>query len=74
MSKRGERLLDRMRHNPADWRIEDIKTLCDSFDLDFDRPPSGSHYGISDPSQALHVTVPFARPIKRDIFASWSAS
>ncbi len=23
------------------------------------------HYGVSDLSQALHVTVPFARPIKR---------
>lgn len=61
MSKRGEKLLDRMRHNPADWRIE----VCESFGLDIDRRPNGSHYGISDSSQALHVTVPLARPIKR---------
>lgn len=65
MSTRGEKLLERMRRNPADWRIEDVKGLCASFDLDFDRRPNGSHYGVSDPSQALHVTVPFARPIKR---------
>jgi len=65
MSKRGEKLLDRMRRNPADWRIEDVKALCDSFGIDLDRRPNGSHYGISDPSQSLHVTVPFARPIKR---------
>ncbi len=61
---RGEKLLERMRANPRDWRIEDVKTLCGAFDLDFDAPPGGSHYGVSDPTQERHVTVPFARPIK----------
>jgi len=61
---RGEKLLQRMRDNPRDWRIEDVRTLCVAFDLDFDAPPGGSHYGVSDPSQEQHVTVPFARPIK----------
>ena len=65
MGKRGQKLLDRMRRNPADWRIEDVKALCDSFGLDLDQRPNGSHYGVSAPGQAFHVTVPFARPIKR---------
>ena len=65
MGKRGEKMLERMRRNPEDWRIEDVRSLCESFGLDFDRPPGGSHYGISDPTQAFHLTLPSARPIKR---------
>ena len=61
---RGERLLARMRANPRDWRIQDVETLCRAIGLDFDRPSGGSHYGISDPTQLAHPTVPFARPIK----------
>lgn len=61
---RGDKLLARMRANPRDWRIQDIETLCRSFGLDCDRPSGGSHYGISDPTQTAHLTVPFARPIK----------
>jgi hypothetical protein len=61
---RGEKFLERMRRNPRDWRTEDVKTLCAAFDLDFDAPAGGSHYGVSDPTQQRHVTVPFARPIK----------
>ncbi len=61
---RRDKLLDRMRHNPRDWRIDDVKTLCAAFDVDLDSPPGGSHYGASDPTQAYVITVPFARPIK----------
>jgi hypothetical protein len=61
---RGEKLLERMRRNPHDWRIEDVKTLCNAFDIDLDRPSGGSHYGVSDPSRVHALTVPFARPIK----------
>lgn len=61
---RGEKLLERMRTSPRDWRIEDVKTLCAAFEIDLDRPPGGSHYGVSDPTQERHVTIPFRRPIK----------
>jgi hypothetical protein len=64
MGRRGEKLLERMRANSRGWRIEEVKALCELLDLDFDRPPRGSHWGVSDASQAHHVTVPFARPIK----------
>jgi hypothetical protein len=43
---RAEKLLD--AEDPRDRRIEDVKTLCAVFGLYFDRPPGGSHYGISD--------------------------
>lgn len=53
-----------MRANPRDWRIEDVATVCKAFELDLDRPPGGSHYGVSASGWRHHVTVPFARPIK----------
>lgn len=53
-----------MRANPRDWRIEDVRAVCKAFALDLDRPPGGSHYGVSAPGWRQHVTVPFARPIR----------
>lgn len=64
MTKRGGKLLERMRANPRDWRIEHVRAVCKTFELDLDRPPRGSHYGVSAPGWRQHVTVPFARPIK----------
>jgi hypothetical protein len=61
---RGAKLLERMRANPRDWRIEDVKTLCAAFALELDSPPGGSHYGVKDASQEHRLTVPFRRPIK----------
>lgn len=61
---RGDKLLARMRANPRDWRIEDVRTLCNAFELDFDKPTGGSHYSVRDPGTAQKVTIPFARPIK----------
>lgn len=61
---RGKKLLERMRANPRDWRIEDVKTLCGAFELDFDNPPGGSHYSVRVPASARKLTIPFARPIR----------
>jgi hypothetical protein len=61
----GDKLLERMRRNPRDWRIEDVATLCHAFEIDFDRPSGGSHYGVSDPARVHALTIPFARPIKQ---------
>jgi hypothetical protein len=61
---RGEKLLERMRANPRDWRIQDVETVCAAMGLDFDHPPGGSHYGVSHATQRHRVTVPFRRPIK----------
>ncbi|TMJ14711.1 MAG: type II toxin-antitoxin system HicA family toxin [Alphaproteobacteria bacterium] len=61
---RGVKLLERMRANPRDWRIEDVETLCAAFGLELHGPPGGSHYGIKHDSQVLRLTIPFRRPIK----------
>ena len=62
---RAETRLEAMRRNQrADWRIEDVVALCRSFDIACLKPPGGSHFGVSHPTQAAILTVPFARPIK----------
>jgi hypothetical protein len=53
-----------MRANPRNWRIEDVAAICRAFELELDRPPGGSHYGVSSSGRHRHLTVPFARPIK----------
>ncbi|HYJ30052.1 MAG TPA: hypothetical protein VEW25_06895 [Allosphingosinicella sp.] len=30
---RGEKILERMRANPSDWRIEDVQTVCAAFGI-----------------------------------------
>lgn len=34
--------IKKMRNNPRDWRIEDIKTIADRMDIDY-RQPGSSH-------------------------------
>ena len=62
---RRERLLEKMRANPkADWRIEDVETLCRQVGLTLSPPSGGSHYMVTSPHAAGGLPVPFARPIK----------
>lgn len=61
---RGEKLLERMRDNPRDWRIEDVKTVCAAFGVACTAPRKGSHYKVKHESQAEMLTVPARRPIK----------
>jgi hypothetical protein len=60
----GKKLLEKMRDNPRDWRIEDVCGVCRAFGIECEKPPAGSHYGVSHPSQIHHLTVPHRRPIK----------
>ena len=64
MGSRGEKLLDRMRANPRDWRIEDVATVCAAFGVACTPPRKGSHYKVKHPSQAEMLTIPARRPIK----------
>lgn len=64
MAVRGLKLLERMRGNPRDWRIEDVATVCLAFGLTCTPPRKGSHYKIKHESQAEILTVPAHRPIK----------
>ena len=60
----GDKLVERMRANPRDWRIEDVVTVCRAADLICSPPRSGSHYKISHPARNEILTVPAHRPIK----------
>jgi hypothetical protein len=63
---KGEKLLERMRANPRDdWHIEDMRTVCRAFGLNYRKPGGGSsHATISHPSQAAILTVVARRPVK----------
>ena len=61
---RGDKLLERMRANPRDWRIEDVQAVCAAFGIACTAPRKGSHYKVKHESQAEMLTVPARRPIK----------
>jgi hypothetical protein len=61
---RGEKLLERMRANPRDWRIEDVEAVCTAFGIACTPPRKGSHYKVKHESRRDVLTVPARRPIK----------
>ena len=61
---RGEKLLERMRANPRNWRIEEVRAVCAAFGIACTAPRKGSHYKVKHASQADILTVPARRPIK----------
>jgi len=60
MSRR-EKLVQRMRDNPRDWRIEDLKALADYFEISYDQTGSHATFRHKD---GRRVTVPAHKPIK----------
>lgn len=62
MNKRAK-LLDAMRNNPRDWRIDDLLVVAKQFDIEC-RNNGGSHHVFGFPSVEIDVTVPAHRPIK----------
>jgi hypothetical protein len=58
-----EKALARMRNNPQDWRIEDLKSVANRFGIDW-RNERGSHHVFSFPGVEEDVCVPAHRPIK----------
>ena len=58
-----EKILARMRNNPRDWRIEDLKSVANRFGIDC-RNEGGSHFVFSFPGVEDDVCVPAHRPIK----------
>jgi predicted RNA binding protein YcfA (HicA-like mRNA interferase family) len=61
MSKR-EKLIKKMQQNPRDWRIEDLKTLADTFNIDY-RQPGTSHVTFRN-AEGAKITVPAHIPVK----------
>lgn len=64
MSRAAKRL-EGMRANPkGDWRIEDIISVCEAYDIRCSPPRRGDHYKVSHPSQMDILTIPAHRPIR----------
>lgn len=61
---RGAKLLERMRANPRDWRIEDVASACEAIGVACTPPRKGSHYKVKHASQTEILTIPAHRPIK----------
>ncbi|MDP2823277.1 MAG: hypothetical protein Q8O52_11470 [Sulfuritalea sp.] len=58
-----EKLLTRMRNNPRDWRIDDLKSVANRLGIDW-RNEGGSHHVFSYRGVEDDVCVPAHRPIK----------
>lgn len=61
MSKADKRLL-KLKQNPMDWRIEDLKSIADQCGIDY-RQPGTSHVTFRT-SSGKKLTVPAHKPIK----------
>lgn len=62
MMTQAEKILARMRSNPRDWSIEDLKVLARRHGLDW-RQPGTSHVTFSYPG-LVPLTVPAHKPVK----------
>jgi hypothetical protein len=58
------RLLDRMRANPRDWRIDDIAAVCRAEGIACTPPRKGSHFKLSHEHLPEILTIPAHRPVK----------
>jgi len=59
---RATKTLARMKANPLDWRIEDLKSVAEAYGA-VHRQPGGSHVIFRHPNGAM-LSVPARRPIK----------
>jgi hypothetical protein len=62
MNKRAK-LLEAMRNNPRDWRIDDLISVARQFEIEC-RSHGGSHHVFSHVRFEADVSVPAHRPIK----------
>lgn len=59
---RSTKILEQMKANPRDWRIENLKSVAEAHGL-VHREPGGSHVIFRHPNGAM-LSVPARRPIK----------
>lgn len=59
---KADRILEKMRTNPRDWRIDSLKTVARAHNIEW-RQPGTSHVTFRHPN-GTKVTVPDRRPIK----------
>jgi hypothetical protein len=62
MMVKADKTLDRMRNNPRDWSMEDLKVVATRYHIDW-RQPGGSHVTFSRPGMPA-MTIPARKPIK----------
>ncbi len=61
---RADKILESMRGNPLDRRIEDVITVCAKCGIECSPPRNGSHYKVRHPAMIEILTIPAHRPIK----------
>jgi hypothetical protein len=59
----AEKRLAEMRHNPRDWRIQDLELIASFIGMKV-RKSGGSHVVFSHPQTVKCLSVPSKRPIK----------
>lgn len=59
---KSDKTIAKMRNNPRDWRIEQLKTVADAYAVAY-RQPGTSHVTFRHPNGAK-LTVPARRPIQ----------
>ena len=57
-----EKLLEKMRHNPRDWTIAELKTIADRLGITYKQP--GTSHVTFRAKAGLMLTVPAKKPIK----------
>lgn len=57
------KLLAKMRHNPRDWRIEELETIAKYYGINV-RKSGGSHFVFDHPEWVELLSIPSRRPIK----------
>ena len=56
------KILARMRSNPRDWRIDDLKIVADRFGFDYDQ--GGTSHAVFRHPKVGRLSVPVRRPVK----------
>jgi len=59
---KADKTLARMRNNPRDWRIDDLKAIAERHGVEW-RQPGTSHVTFCAPNGEM-LTVPAHKPIK----------
>ena len=59
----AQKILNKMKNNPRDWRIEQLETVAKHYGISV-RKPGGSHMILSHPKWLELLCVPAHRPIK----------
>ena len=60
----ADKLVQKMRNNPRDWRLEDVVAVCSAYGIACTAPRKGSHYKVKHASVPEILTIPAHRPIK----------